>query len=234
MDTATTCQLPDGRSVTLDGSVVEQVSCGVIVLGSVTAVEQPEIWRLTKELSTQLRAEHHGRKPSQIPGLAEARTLYKSFGVDPSRTRPSSEALLRRVMSDKELYRINGLVDACNLASLSFLLPIGMYDLSRIQGGVTLKVGAPGDVYPGIRKADVNVASRLALFDDEGPFGSPTSDSARTCMTENTNEVMAVIMATASYPDEKMADHLTAFSELYCNHCGGVEWHRSALNGRTP
>ena len=55
-------------------------------------------------------------KSAEVPGAADARTLYKALGLDPTKTRPSNEALLRRALKGESLYRINTLVDALNLA----------------------------------------------------------------------------------------------------------------------
>ena len=108
-------------------------------------------------LGRDLAARWAGTQPARIPGLTEARDLYKSFGMEPTRHRPSSEALLRRVLQGKGLYRLGNLVDTCNLASLSFLLPIGMYDLDRVRGDVELRTGGPDEEYDGIRKGPVHL-----------------------------------------------------------------------------
>lgn len=225
------CELSAGRSLKLADSVQGKLSCGVVVLEPVSAHSNPAIWQMTRATGEQMVQQYAGQLPSEMAGLTEARKLYKSFGVDPSRTRPSSEALLRRVLKGHELYHINGLVDTCNLASLQFLLPIGMYDLALIQGDVTLKVGAEGDGYAGIRKGAVNLAGRLGLFDSQGPFGSPTSDSSRTSMSESTTSVLAVIMATATFDSSQMAAHVATFSQLFCDNCAGVEVFRTVLGG---
>src|SRR5207237_3024125 len=81
-----------------------------------------------------------------------ARDLYRRTGEDPTKLRPSSEALLRRVLRGEALYRINSLVDTCNLCSLEFLLPIGLYDADRIQGTVTVRLGAQGEGYDSLGK----------------------------------------------------------------------------------
>ena len=86
-----------------------------------------------------------------MPGTEDARTLYKALGIDPTKTRPSNEALLRRALKGEPLYRINTLVDALNLASLREQLPFGLYDLDRVRSSVTLRMGRPGEVYEGIR-----------------------------------------------------------------------------------
>ena len=225
------CQLPDGREVRIAAEAADRLCCGVVVLDPVTVRENPAVWEATGDLGRQLTIKFAGRLPSEIPGLGEARSLYKSFGMDPSRHRPSSEALLRRTLKGQDLYHINNLVDTCNLASLEFLLPIGMYDLPLIQGGVTLRTGREGEEYPGIRKGPVHLAGRLGLFDDAGPFGSPTSDSARTCTSENTSSLLAVIMATGSYRSEAMAENVAVFSQLFSKYCGASEAMRTVLGG---
>jgi DNA/RNA-binding domain of Phe-tRNA-synthetase-like protein len=131
---------------------------------------------------------------------AGVRTMYKRVGIDPTKTRPSSEALLRRVRKGDELPRINSLVDIMNWCSLESRLPFGLYDLDALRGAVTLRLGQPGEEYAGIRKDTVHVAGRLTLADDAGPFGNPTSDSARAMVTTRTTRVLVVIFAPASIP----------------------------------
>lgn len=224
-------RLPDGRAVALDDSVRGRVLAGVVVAEGVVVAPVPAVWAETHEVAVRLRAEHAGKVPSEIPGLAEARDLYKSFGMEPSRHRPSSEALLRRVLKGEDLYRLASAVDVCNLASLAFLLPIGMYDLDRVQGDVVLRTGRPGEEYGGIRKGPVHLADRLGLFDDAGPFGSPTSDSERTSVGDATTRLLAVIMATAAYDRARMQANLDYLSDLYRRHCGGRLTHGSILGG---
>lgn len=127
-------------------------------------------------------------------GIAQVRSMYKRLGLDPTKNRPSSEALLRRVRKGDTLPRINSVVDICNWCSVEVQLPFGLYDLGHVQGDqVDLRVGVDGEGYDGIRKDRVNVAGRMTLADAAGPFGNPTSDSARTMVTLDTRRVMFVI-----------------------------------------
>jgi DNA/RNA-binding domain of Phe-tRNA-synthetase-like protein len=132
------------------------------------------------------------------------RTMYKRVGLDPTKTRPSSESLLRRVKKGDALPRINTLVDVINWCSVESQLPFGLYDLDRIEGDVTLRLGQPGESYPGIRKDDVHVEGRLTLADARGPFGNPTSDSARTMVTTATTRALVVIFAPAAIGDNDL------------------------------
>ena len=225
------CQLPDGRRVTIAPEASGRLSCGILVLDGVRVAENPAVGAATTELGATLAERYRGLLPSEIAGLGEARTLYKSFGMDPSRHRPSSEALLRRVLKGKDLYRISNIVDSCNLASLEFLLPVGMYDLEQVAGDVMLRTGVEAEQYPGIRKGDVHLDGRLGLFDEKGPFGSPTSDSARTCTTGETRTIFAVIMATAAYDRRDMEENLSTFSGRFQAFCEAKEAFRNILQG---
>jgi DNA/RNA-binding domain of Phe-tRNA-synthetase-like protein len=129
---------------------------------------------------------------------AAVRSMYKRVGIDPTKTRPSSEALLRRVRRGDEIPRVNSLVDVINWCSLETQLPYGVYDLDKIQGDVTLRLGNAGEEYPGIRKDAVHVFGRLTLADDAGAFGNPTSDSARTMITTDTTRALVVIFCPTS------------------------------------
>ena len=147
--------------------------------------------------------------------IAAVRTMYKRVGLDPTKTRPSSEALLRRVRKGDSLPRINSMVDVCNWCSLEFQLPYGLYDAAHIDGDVELRIGAPGESYPGIRKDAVHVEGRIALVDRVGPFGNPTSDSARTMVTTATTEALLVVFAPWEVEPRRLAHVLDAtFSRM--------------------
>jgi DNA/RNA-binding domain of Phe-tRNA-synthetase-like protein len=136
-------------------------------------------------------------RPEPVDVISAVRAMYKQVGIDPTKTRPSSEALLRRVRKGDALPRINSLVDVINWCSLESQLPFGLYDLDRVDGGVTLRLGRAGEEYAGIRKDVVHVADRLVLADAAGPFGNPTSDSARTMVAPATVRALVVIFAPA-------------------------------------
>ena len=123
------------------------------------------------------------------------RTMYKKVGIDPTKTRPSNEALLRRVRKGDTIPRINSAVDVINWCSLEFQLPYGLYDASKISGPVTMRRGAEGEKYAGIRKDEVNVGGRITVADALGPFGNPTSDSARTMVTPAATELLVIVYA---------------------------------------
>jgi len=184
---------------TLAPDLVGIVRPGVIWLDGATVVDREP------RLNAALAAAEAAVRMHPPEEIAAVRTMYKRVGLDPTKTRPSSEALLRRVRRGDSLPRINSMVDVCNWCSLEFQLPYGLYDASRIDGDVELRIGSDGESYPGIRKDDVNVGGRITLADTQGPFGNPTSDSARTMVTTSTTRALLVVFA----PREVDARRLT-------------------------
>ncbi len=155
------------------------------------------------------------------------RTMYKRVGIDPTKTRPSSEALLRRVRRGDPLPRINSMVDVCNWCSLEFQLPYGLYDLGNIRGdAVEMRLGRDGESYAGIRKDDVHVAGRICVADAVGPFGNPTSDSARTMVTTATTGALVVVFAPRSLDERRLASVLDVTAQRMAEFTGGRESSR--------
>jgi DNA/RNA-binding domain of Phe-tRNA-synthetase-like protein len=147
------------------------------------------------------------------------RSMYRRVGIDPTKTRPSSEALLRRVRKGDSLPRINSLVDVVNWCSLETQLPFGLYDRDHIRGPVALRLGHTGESYAGIRKDVVSVAGRLTLADGQGPFGNPTSDSARTMVTTTTTRALIVIFAPAALAAALVDRALSVTRERVTRYC---------------
>ncbi len=185
-------------------SLHDVVRPGALVLGGLAVVErEPRLDAPLLEAERRVRAAPPAER-------AAVRAMYRKVGLDPTKRRPSSEALLRRVRRGDHLPRVNVLVDVCNWCSLELQLPYGVYDMAQVAGDVELRLGTPGEEYPGIRKDAVRVDGRLALADSLGPFGNPSSDSARTMVSAATTAALVVIYAPAELP----ADALHAALEL--------------------
>ena len=164
-------------------------------------------------LGEVLRAQFGGLEISQAPGIAEVRASYRAMGIDPTKTRPSSEALLRRVLKGQGLFTVNTLVDALNLCSLRYLAPFGLYDLAKVAPPVALRLGREGEGYEGIRKDRVNVARRACLADAQGHFGNPTSDSDRAKITLETTRALVVPFLPLGTPPPRVQEIVAGTAE---------------------
>jgi DNA/RNA-binding domain of Phe-tRNA-synthetase-like protein len=159
------------------------------------------------------------RREFTVESLAEAeptravRAMFRAWGVDPSKYRPSSEALLRRVVQGKGLYRVSNLVDIGNLGSIETGWPYGCYDRSRIAPPITFRHGAPGEAYEGIGKRTWHLEGRPVLADPQGPFGSPISDSTRSMIGESARDVLVVIYAPSGSADSSLETAMARLAE---------------------
>lgn len=166
---------------------------------------------------------------SSLPAIRDTKSAYRLLGKDPSRYRPSAEALLRRILNNKDLYRINNIIDALNLISIKYGFSIGGYDMNKIQGLITLEKGLHDDDYEGIGRGSLNIHDLPVFKDELGAFGSPTSDSQRTMITDNTQEYLMVIF------DFNKSDLLeTAMDEsvnMITRYCQGTNISTSVISG---
>jgi len=216
--------------ISIDPALRGRVRLGVVTLDGVAVREgDPALVAEIDAACAGFRSRYAGTPSGDVPGVHDARGLYKALGIDPTKTRPSNEALLRRALKGEPLYRINTLVDALNLSSLQSQLPFGLYDLGKVEPPVVLRRGAAGESYEGIRKGPVNVEDRPVLVDAQGPFGNPTSDSARTCISLETTRALVVLYAPASISDRRLGDVLDATESLLARFCGGARGFRALL-----
>ncbi len=216
--------------IAIDPSLSGRARLGILVLDGVTVREgDPALVAEVDGYCARLRERHGGGPSGEIEGATEARALYKALGLDPTKTRPSNEALARRALKGEPLYRINTLVDALNLCSLRAQLPFGLYDLDRVEGAIVLRKGHAGESYEGIRKGPVNVDGRPTLADSRGAFGNPTSDSARTCITLDAKRVLVTVYAPAAFGNARLDAVLDDTQATLTRFCGGAAADRRLL-----
>lgn len=169
------------------------VRLGVLESTVVVTEEAPALWAEIDARAAELAARGEG---AELPAeVLATRRAYKALGKDPSRYRPSAEALLRRIGQGKGLYRVNSAVDANNLVSIETGCSIGLYDRRFVAPPVVFRAGRPGETYEGINKGVLNVEYLPLFADAEGPFGNPSSDSARTRVRADTTEILMLIIA---------------------------------------
>jgi DNA/RNA-binding domain of Phe-tRNA-synthetase-like protein len=150
-------------------------------------------------------------RSGDVGPVGPVRALYRRFGTDPTRVRPSCEALLRRLKKGDPLPRINSLVDVANALSVQLQVPVGLYDLEKARGSeLVVRLGAEGEGYAGIGKEHVNLAGRICVADAEGPCGNPSADSARTMITTDTERAAWIYFLPVSDQDIDRTAELVA------------------------
>lgn len=152
------------------------------------------LWDEINLFTEQLRTTETTESIKQQPAIVSTRDAYRACGKDPSRYRPSAEALRRRLLRGLELYRIDTLVDLINLVSLRTGYSIGGFDADKIVGtDLCLGIGREGEPFEGIGRGPLNIECMPVIRDAEGGIGTPTSDHERTKMDINTMHILAII-----------------------------------------
>ena len=184
-----------------------------------------ELWDEIHALEDRFRQELTTESLKDLPSIAATRRVYKACGKDPSRYRPASEQLIRRMLQGKELYQIDTLVDLINLASIAYGYSIGGFDADKFVGDtLTLGVGREGEPYEGIGRGMLNIAGLPVYRDAEGGVGTPTSDHERTKMTMATTHLVVLINGYDGN-EQRVADNAHFIQELlrkYAQSDGGT------------
>lgn len=153
-----------------------------------------ELWDEIHLLENRFRETLTTDSLKDMPSIAATRRVYKACGKDPSRYRPASEQLIRRMLQGKELYQIDTLVDLVNLASIAYGYSIGGFDADKFVGDtLTLGIGREGEPYEGIGRGPLNIAGLPVCRDAQGGVGTPTSDNERTKMTMETTHLVVLV-----------------------------------------
>ncbi|MCR5132113.1 MAG: hypothetical protein K6C10_11720 [Prevotella sp.] len=177
------------------------------------------LWKEIHELGNHYKATLTTESLKEMSGIAATRRVYKACGKDPSRYRPASEALIRRMLQGKELYQIDTLVDLINLASIRFGYSIGGFDADKFQGDtLTLGVGRAGEPYEGIGRGMLNIEGLPVYRDNIGGVGTPTSDNERTKITIDTRHLVVLINGYDGN-EEQVKANAEFILELTCRYC---------------
>ena len=194
----------------LDIKISEELKSKLdIAIGSVQAeiVVKPSSEKLMNNLdnvcnhfATKYQVEDIGK----IQAIADSRKAYKTLGKDPARYRLSSEALLRRIVKEKGIYKINNIVDINNLISIKSGYSICAFDVSMLNPPIQFTIGTSEDIYYGIGRGLLNIEN-LPVFEDQlGKFGSPTSDSERVKITNETTSISMNIISFSGISDVEL------------------------------
>lgn len=183
------------------------------------------LWAEIEQLGQKFRQELTTESLKELTSIAATRRIYRACGKDPSRYRPASEALIRRLLQGKELYQRDTLVDLVNLASIAFGYSIGGFDADKFEGDtLTLGIGREGEPYEGIGRGIINIQGLPVYRDAKGGVGTPTSDHERTKMTFATRHLVVLINGYDGDAERvtQNAEYIQSLLRKYAQSDGGT------------
>ncbi len=169
------------------------------------------LWAHLHRVADDVRANYAMEQVNKREAIAATRRAYKACGKEPNRYRPSSEALMRRMVKGLELYRTLSVIDLINVLSVETGHSIGGFDADKIVGTtLALGVGDEGEPYEAIGRGQLNIAGMPVWRDSLGGIGTPTSDNDRTKLSEDSVHLLMIINM---YGMENAADVVVARAE---------------------
>jgi len=213
-------------TIKLQETEIPNFTIGVAIIENVTVAKsdknfENEFNAIVEKIKNQESIE----KIKDNPIIRAYRDFYwKHIGIDPTKIRPSSEALIRRILRGKRIPRINSAVDAYNLASIETYMSFGAYDAEKIHGRLVLRKAHESEKFLGIGM-DEPIKLRgneLVLADDIGPINVyPYRDSDRTKVNDDTRKILLVCASVPEISKEKVESSLNRAVELITKYCNG-------------
>ncbi len=215
-----------GPKLVLDGSVREFEGLNAIPfrMDDVRVLpNRADLEALKAAVVVRIRTVHTLDGLKDVPELRAYRDFFWRVGIDPTKTRPAAEALIRRILGAKPLPRINTLVDAYNLASIETRIAIAAFDASSLSGDIVMRMSRPGEEFLGIgmERPVVLTGKEVVNADEEGLIAIyPHRDSARTAVTAGTRATVFLACGVPGIPWEALVKAQSVTRDLVLQFCG--------------
>ncbi|WP_286926925.1 MULTISPECIES: B3/B4 domain-containing protein [Lysinibacillus] len=211
-----------------------ELKFGIIHYTKIVVAESPQMIKGRMQLYQEnLYLEVQENPVTQREGIAEWRRLWKKLGADPNRYRHSAESLMRRISKQNYLTPYHSGVDLNNFFSLQYEIPVGLYDVDKLQGDIEIALGNEDTGYEGLNGRFNSLNNILYSYDAEGAFGSPFVDSKRTSISEETTEALQIFYLRPSLTEENATKLLASAGKMF-NQIHGGDYKVTLLTNVVP
>lgn len=208
-------------------ALVPGFKMGVITYKNIVVGASPQMLKGRLQLFQEsLFFDLEERLVTDLQGISEWRSIFKITGKDPNRYRHSAEALYRRVKKQNYIQSINSATDLNNFLSLKYEIPLGIYDLSHVQGAVEIRMGAEAEEYEGLNGRRNSLLQLIISSDERGGFGSPYVDSIRSAVSEATKNALHLIYLRPSMTIEQGQLLTQSVMNMFTQIHGGMGEYR--------
>jgi len=178
--------------------------------------------RVVREAVEEIRSSLTLEGLKDNPVIRAYRDFYWRLGIDPTKTRPSSEALVRRALRSGSIPLINNVVDLGNVASIKTMVPIGIYDLDKATPPLTLRRARTRELFHPIGGSPEVLSDRdVVLADSRGVVMHvfPHRDSVYTMVTKETRRILIVACGVRGVSEERVQEAVELASKLIAESC---------------
>ncbi len=189
------------------------------------ARDSPGLEALKAEVARMVKSRYTLENVKDDPGFRAYRDFFWSVGIDPTKTRPASEALVRRLLSGGKLPGINAAVDAYNLASALSGVPIAAFDADRLAGGLAMRFAREGEAFQGIGMNEpIALRPNQVILADRDKIVAiyPYRDSEGTKTTSATRNIHIVSCGVPGIKKNRILEAYGTCARYLKEHTGGI------------
>lgn len=183
-----------------------------------------ELETLKKQIAGEIEGKYDLEALKNDQRIRRYRDFFWSLGIDPTKIRPASEALIRRILQGKPIPRINTAVDAYNLASVKHNVAIGSFDLNRFDGPLLMRRASQDEKFLGIGMERPKTLSgdEIVISDDEKLVAVyPYRDSDITKVTLDTKNIFSLMCGVPGISRRILREAAETTKALMIQFCGG-------------
>ncbi len=184
-----------------------------------------ELEKVKLEVIKKVRKEHNINLVKNQKTFREYRDFFWKIGIDPTKIRPASEALIRRILAGKTIPRINTLVDAYNLASIKSGVALATFDTDKLDSDILMRFAQEGEQFYGIgmEKPLILKGGEIVISDNEKLIAVyPYRDAENTKVTEKTKNITIIVCGVPGISKEILSEALRIVFEYVTTFCGGT------------
>ena len=192
--------------------------------GAEVRLEDPELEAFKEEVTERIRGRWVLEQLREHPVFRAYRDFFWRVGVDPTKTRPASEALIRRVLRERSLPRINTFVDAYNLASMEAAVPLAAFDMAWLSGDLLMREAAMGEEFLGIgmEKPVVLEGGEVVVEDGEKLVAIyPYRDAEVAKITVDTEDILMLVCGVPNVGSDILKQAERVSKEYVTRFCSG-------------
>jgi len=200
--------------------------CGGTIKGVKVERHAKEAETLKQSVLAKMRQNYKAELLRYDPVVRAYRDLYWSLGIDPTKTRPAGEALLRRVLHGDDIQSISNVVDAYNLASLETIVPLSGFDLDLVSPPLEIRFSTERDMFTGVgMNRPMKFPQKALLVADTEQILSviPYRDADRTKINTKTRSVLTVGYGAPGIGKDQLFDAVEKALTYIESTAGGIK-----------
>jgi DNA/RNA-binding domain of Phe-tRNA-synthetase-like protein len=196
----------------------------LLVKGVKVERQSSELMKFAEGVIGEVRGRYNLNNLKDVSNFRAYRDFFWKIGIDPTKIRPASEALIRRILAGKPLPRINSLVDAYNLASIQTEIALAAFDVARLQGDMHMRFAEEGENFLGIGMQEpARLKGGEVVISDSQRLVAlyPHRDSDYSKVTEETTSALILVCGVPGINEEDLAEASHVALDYVTRFCGG-------------